>query len=186
MRKKMLIGILIVVPVLVVLQLVPITGGAAANRTARATLVNAAGTEVGTAKLVQRRGGVVEVRVDAFGLPAGFHGFHVHAVGSCDGAGSFASAGGHFNPAGQVHGHHAGDMPLLSVDATGIGWVRFTTDAFAVADLLDADGSALVIHADPDNYANIPVRYAPAGADATTLANGDAGGRIACGVLQTR
>jgi Cu-Zn family superoxide dismutase len=182
----MLLGVLILIPALMVLQIALSVSGAAANRTAHATIHNIAGAEVGSAKLVQKRDGTVEVRIDTDGLAPGFHGFHVHAVGSCDAAASFTTAGGHFNPTGHVHGHHAGDLPLLYVDANGVGWARFTTDSFAVADLLDADGSALIIHADPDNYANIPARYAAAGPDATTLATGDAGGRVACGVLQTR
>jgi Cu-Zn family superoxide dismutase len=80
-------------------------------------------------------------------------------------------------------------MPVLLVNADGTGEARFKTDRYDVADLFDADGSALIIHANPDNYANIPARYlAPpatiTAVDAATLGTGDAGGRIACGVVE--
>ena len=117
------------------------------------------------------------------GLPPGFHGFHVHETGSCQGP-SFASAGGHFNPTGANHPHHAGDMPVLHVNADGTATAAFFSDRFGVRQLFDVDGSAIVVHANPDNYANIPTdRYDP-DPDATTLATGDAGDRIACGVLR--
>ena len=58
------------------------------------------------------------------------------------------------------------------------------TDRFQVAGLLAGDGTAVIVHANRDNQANIPVRYAPDGPDAMTLATGDAGDRIACGVVQ--
>ena len=74
-------------------------------------------------------------------------------------------------------------MPVFLVNADGSGEGWFETDRYAIADLFDADGSALIIHANPDNHANIPVRYDP-DPDTTTLATGDAGGRIACGVIR--
>jgi Cu-Zn family superoxide dismutase len=117
------------------------------------------------------------------GLTPGFHGFHIHTIGSCV-APDFVSAGGHFNPHGQSHPMHAGDMPVLLINADGTGEVRLTDGLFKVADLFDADGSAIIIHAGPDNYANIPPRYAPNGPDATTLATGDSGGRVACGAIE--
>ena len=148
-----------------------------------AVLRSGAGEPVGLVTFTQD-GGKVRVQAEVYGLPLGFHGFHVHAVGSCDPSTStaFSSAGGHFNPVGHDHGHHGGDMPVLYVLSDGTGSLSFTTDGFAVADLFDADGSAVIIHANPDNYANIPARYAPA-PDTTTLATGDAGGRIACAVV---
>lgn len=150
---------------------------------AKALLRNAFGEPVGTAKFTQEEDGTVLVRAVVHDLPPGFHGFHVHATGTCTPP-SFTSAGGHYNPFGEVHPNHAGDMPVLLVNADGSGEARFKTDRYAVADLFDADGSALIIHAFPDNYANIPTRYAIAGPDATTLGTGDAGGRLACGVIR--
>jgi len=70
------------------------------------------------------------------------------------------------------------------VDRDGRGWLELQTDRFTVPDLLDADGSAVIVHAAPDNLGHIPARYAAGGPDAATLATGDAGGRLACGVVQ--
>ncbi|HET9221900.1 MAG TPA: superoxide dismutase family protein [Roseiflexaceae bacterium] len=149
---------------------------------AKAQLRNAAGTVVGEVKFEQERNGV-DVRVKVRGLTPGFHGFHIHTTGSCVAA-DFASAGSHYNPTGETHGHHAGDMPTLQVNPDGTGEARFTIASFQVGQLFDADGSALIVHAAADNYANIPPRYAPNGPDATTLGTGDSGSRVACGVVQ--
>jgi Cu-Zn family superoxide dismutase len=75
-------------------------------------------------------------------------------------------------------------MPVLQVNPDGTGEARFTIASFQVSQLFDADGSALIVHAAADNYANIPQRYSATGPDATTLATGDSGGRVACGVIQ--
>jgi Cu-Zn family superoxide dismutase len=152
---------------------------------AKAKLRDASGKVIGDVKFKQERDGV-DVRVKVKGLTPGFHGFHIHTIGSCV-APDFVSAGGHFNPHGQNHGAHAGDMPVLLIDADGNGEVRLANGQFRVADLFDADGSAMIIHAAPDNYANIPTRYsttAGAGPDATTLGTGDSGGRVACGAIE--
>jgi Cu-Zn family superoxide dismutase len=86
-----------------------------------------------------------------------------------------------------VHGDHAGDMPPLLVTADGDAWATFVTDRFTLDELRDADGSAVMVHAGRDNLANIPPeRYSAAGVpgpDATTLMTGDAGARVACGVI---
>lgn len=112
------------------------------------------------------------IRVDADGLPAGVHGIHLHAVGRCDGP-KFESAGAHWNPAGRQHGKdnpqgaHLGDLPNLTADADGKA-----SASFAIAgDMADADGTALVIHAKPDDYKTDP--------------SGNSGDRIACAVLAT-
>jgi Cu-Zn family superoxide dismutase len=170
---------------------------------AKAVLRKVVGTElveVGVAKLNRQGANEVLIRVTVHDLPPGFHGFHVHETGTCT-APAFTSAGFHFHPGeagsgGTAHPSEAGDMPLLLVNADGTGEARFKTDRFDVADLFDADGSALIIHAAPDNYGNIPsARYgatAPIGAvivadgkitDLRTRDTGDAGGRIACGVV---
>ena len=157
------------------------TAAQAGGVDARVLLRDASGNPVGVAKLTEDDGEVL-VRATVHDLPAGFHGFHVHANGEC--VAPFTSAGGHFNPTAATHPSHAADMPVLLVNSDGTGEARFKTDRYDVADLFDANGSALVIHAKPDNYANIPTdRYDP-DPDATTLATGDAGGRIACGVVE--
>jgi Cu-Zn family superoxide dismutase len=74
-------------------------------------------------------------------------------------------------------------MTSLYIQADGTGTLRFETDRFTVADLFDADGAAVMIHALPDNFANIPTRYVPE-PDAMTLNTGDAGGRVACGQVE--
>jgi len=131
------------------------------------------------------------------GLAAGFHGFHIHAVGICNpravdpATGAvvpFFTAGGHLNPGGATHGNHAGDLPSLKVSADGRATAVTETSTVTLAQIFDADGAAIIIHAGPDNFANIPTRYTAAGAttpgpDAATLATGDSGGRTACGVL---
>jgi Cu-Zn family superoxide dismutase len=163
------------------LAAVATTGPAAAQPGASAVMTTSAGTSAGSVTLVTD-GGKVRVRAELTRLPPGFHGFHVHAVGSCA-APTFMSAGGHLNPAGAAHPSHAGDMPVVHVNADGTASIELTTDRFRVPDLFDADGSAIIVHANPDNYANIPRdRYDP-DPDAMTLATGDAGGRLACGVI---
>ena len=148
---------------------------------ARAQLYNAAGVRIGTVKLEQD-GDNVNMKVKVAGVAPGFHGFHVHAAGVC--AAPFTTAGGHYNPTAGAHGAHAGDLPTLYIDADGEGEARFSTDRFALDDLFDADGSALILHAGRDNYANIPTdRYDP-DPDTTTLNTGDAGSRYACGVVE--
>ena len=155
----------------------------AGTQAAGTTLQNVAGAMVGQASFTQM-GDHVLVEASVRGLPPGFHGFHVRAVGTCDPATAFMSAGGHLNPEGRDHDQHAGDQPVLYVLADGSGRLSFLTDRYHLADLFDADGSALIVHALADNFANIPTRYAPNGPDEMTRATGYAGGRLACGVIQ--
>jgi superoxide dismutase, Cu-Zn family len=157
------------------------------SRHARVLLRDQAGRPVGAVKLSEERRDKVQVRAVAFNLPAGFHGFHVHSVGEC--VPPFTTAGGHYNPTGVSHGDHAGDMPTLLVNQDGSAELRFTTDRFTLRELFDADGSAIIVHADRDNLANIPERYHSHtedvfGPDSATLATGDAGARFACGVVR--
>jgi Cu-Zn family superoxide dismutase len=120
------------------------------------------------------------------GITAGFHGFHVHAVGVCEPP--FTSAGGHLAEEGQAHREHVGDLPSLLVEGAGSAYLRVATTKFSPQTLRDGDGSAVIVHAGPDNFANIPERYrGPDGApgpDAETLRTGDSGGRVACGVVR--
>jgi Cu-Zn family superoxide dismutase len=130
--------------------------------------------------------GTVSVRVDVRGMEPGFH---IHTTGLCEAP--FTSAGGHFDPGGDDHGDHAGDLPTLLVNDDGKGRLAFATDRFSLAELSDEDGSALIVHAGRDNYANIPERYHSHetdtfGPDEATLATGDAGDRAACGLIEPR
>jgi superoxide dismutase, Cu-Zn family len=156
------------------------------DKRARAELRDASGQRVGVAVLTERRG-KTEVEAEVWRVAPGFHGFHVHAVGEC--VPPFTSAGGHYNPTGVAHGDHAGDLPSLLVNQDGTGELEFETDRFSVDELFDADGSAMIVHAGRDNYANIPTRYHSHtedtfGPDSATLATGDAGARAACGEVQ--
>jgi Cu-Zn family superoxide dismutase len=157
------------------------------------------GTEVATATFEFYPGyATVTVQTTGTGkLSPGFHGLHIHSVGKCEansvapagGApGDFLSAGGHF----QVPGHSAhpasGDLASLQVRADGSAMLVTTTDAFTEDDLLAGAKTAIVIHQDADNFANIPPeRYQQVngtpGPDETTMATGDAGKRVACGVI---
>ncbi|MBD0282373.1 MAG: superoxide dismutase family protein [Thermoleophilaceae bacterium] len=158
-------------------------------RRAVAVLENASGDRVGVAFFKERRWGV-EVSAAVWDQTPGFHGFHAHAVGRC--VPPFTSAGGHYNPTGAPHGEHAGDFPSLLVTREGSGRLQFVTDRFRIGDLFDADGSAVIVHAGRDNFANIPNRYrSPAsppqgGPDRETLESGDSGARVACGVVERR
>jgi Cu-Zn family superoxide dismutase len=124
----------------------------------------------------------VMVTVQVMGLTPGFHGLHLHTMGMCTdtGEGPFTGAGGHI-PTEPQHPNHIGDFPAILVNADGTGYLTFETDRFTVASLMDADGTAIMIHAGPDNYANIPERYGTP--DEETLKTGDSGDRVACGVL---
>ncbi len=153
----------------------------------------AEGLSAGSASLTETEGGV-EVRADVRGLEPGFHGFHVHEAGVCDPEARkdgerapFSSAMGHLAADGSDHGEHAGDLPTLLVRKDGTAILTFVTDRLRLADARDQDGSALMVHAMRDNQANIPERYkseGKAGPDAETLDTGDAGDRVACGVIK--
>jgi Cu-Zn family superoxide dismutase len=132
-------------------------------------------------------------------LAPGFHGMHIHSVGKCEansvaptgGApGNFNSAGGHFQVPGHSGHPASGDLTSLQVRADGSAMVVTTTDAFTAEDLLAGAKTAIIIHAKSDNFANIPPeRYQQINGspppDETTLATGDAGERVACGVIGT-
>jgi Cu-Zn family superoxide dismutase len=144
---------------------------------ATATLRDASGATVGTAGFAQQDNSVrIEVKVN--GLPAGTHGVHLHEVGTCTPP-DFASAGGHFNPMQKHHGlsnpagPHAGDMPNLTVGADGNGDLEISDDRITLNDgpnsLFDANGTAIVVHAGPDDQMSDP--------------SGNSGARIACGVV---
>lgn len=169
-----------------------------------ATLSISSGAAVGTVRFLPTEDGKVSVRIAATGLTAGFHGYHVHTTGICDAAATDASgnaspfftAGGHYNPAAATHGSHAGDMPPLLVTSDGYAFLKFKTDRFTTAALMDEDRSAVILHAGADNLANIPAttstggeRYhshvdSVFGPDTATKATGDAGARFACGIIE--
>jgi Cu-Zn family superoxide dismutase len=141
--------------------------------------INSQGKKAGTAMLTQTDGGV-KVSVRVTGLKPGNHGIHFHETGACQ-VPDFESAGGHFNPFSKHHGlenpqgPHAGDLPNLQVGADGSGTTEFVTKLVTLVkdqpnSLLKAGGTALVIHADPDDQKSDP--------------SGNSGSRIACGVIK--
>lgn len=152
---------------------------APAGPAVRAELVPTAGHSTQGWVQFTQQGQTVRVTAEVRGLkPNAEHGFHVHEKGDCS-APDATSAGGHFNPAGQPYGHHgqasrhAGDMPSLKADAGGVARLDWQTDLLTVG-----SGSAIVVgrgvivHLDPDDYVTQPT--------------GNAGARIACGVVRAR
>jgi Cu-Zn family superoxide dismutase len=164
------------------------------KRAVNVVLYDAGGDRIGHVKLKPAGDGETRVQARITDAEPGFHGFHVHTIGKCDPAapaGPFTSAGGHFSLAGQTHGAHAGDLPSLLVMEDNSARLEFVTDRFEVKDLRDADGSAVMVHAGRDNFANIPPRYVSTtsgqpGPDSETLATGDAGSRYACGEIEAK
>lgn len=175
---------------------------AAPADTLTAQINSADGTQVAAATIDFSEGetfATVTVQTTAPGLLSpGSHGLHIHAVGKCEvnsvaptgGApGDFLSAGGHLQGGGQGgHPNHAGDLASLQVRGDGSAMLVTTTNAFDKADLMDGGGTAIIIHANPDNFSNIPAdRYQQINGapppDETTLATGDGGKRVACGVI---
>lgn len=161
---------------------------------ASAALTAADGSSLGTVTFTgDADHTIVDIQLESVteGLD-GFHGIHIHANddgGTCDPGADppFSDVGGHWNPDGTTHGQHAGDLPVVFVDSNGTASSRVTLGALDGVDLIA--GRAVVLHAGPDNLANIPDRYETLGSEPTvgpdeaTLAAGDAGGRIGCGII---
>ncbi|RXZ64873.1 superoxide dismutase family protein [Pelagerythrobacter rhizovicinus] len=142
-----------------------------------ASLALADGTPAGTVELLAE-GDDLSLSATLTGIPEGPHGFHLHTTGECTPP-DFTSAGGHLNPADNEHGHenpagsHLGDLPNLVAGADGNASATVELGnggASAIDALFDADGTAVVVHADADDYRTDPT--------------GNAGSRIACGVLE--
>jgi Cu-Zn family superoxide dismutase len=142
-------------------------------------LKDSKGGDVGTATIVTNGSGV-KIKLELKGLPPGVHAVHFHQKPQCDPP-DFKSAGGHFNPAGKLHGfenpqgHHAGDMRNLTVKENGTAKVAVNDEDVVLGNgsqansLLANGGSSIMIHAKADDYKTDPA--------------GDSGDRIACGVI---
>lgn len=157
------------------------------------------GTTIATAGIEFADGfATVTVQTSVKGqLAPGFHGMHIHSVGKCEpdsvaptggDPANFNSAGGHFQIPGHSGHPASGDLTSLQVREDGSAIVVTTTDTFTAEELLDDAGTAIIIHEKADNFANIPPeRYQQVNGDPppdqTTLATGDAGARVACGVI---
>lgn len=149
------------------------------GQSVQAQVMTADGQDAGTVTFTQVENGLV-VEADLQNLPEGEHGFHIHETGACEP--DFQAAGGHYNPAGNEHGFdspggpHMGDLPNIHVTADGTAMVDHLSSQLTLAaedddqapfTLADADGSAIMVHAQPDDY------------QAAT----SAGDRTACGVI---
>jgi Cu-Zn family superoxide dismutase len=160
-----------------------VTAGAAAGavqtvNSAKAELRDSHGKVVGTAQLKQVNDRV-QISIQVMGIPVGTHAFHIHSVGKCE-VPDFESAGAHFNPGGKKHGlknpdgPHAGDMPNLTVGPDGKGKAQVVNTHFTLSEgansLFQGGGTAIVIHEKADDNRTDPA--------------GNAGGRIACGVIE--
>lgn len=147
----------------------------AESPTAQADMAGPDGADMGRVEITQGPRGIL-FHAEVSGLKEGWHGFHVHKKGSCEDG--FEAAKGHYAPDGNKHGlmnedgSHAGDLPNIHVDANGEAWAEFYSERLSVKDgdapLMDDDGSAIMIHAKPDSYAE----------------KAGAGGRVACGVIE--
>ena len=145
---------------------------------AHAKLLDQTGVRIGTAEFREDRTGTVRIDVTVVSTTPGLHGLHIHTTGSCAGA-AFADAGGHYNPSAAHHGlsnadgPHAGDLPNIDVLSNGVGRLQGATSRVTLrpstTSLLDADGSALVMHAGEDDQLTDP--------------SGNSGARIACGTI---
>ena len=151
-----------------------------AQERATANIINAAGETVGTATITPTvRGTGVLINITLKGLPVGTHALHIHSVGKCDKP-DFTSAGGHFNPGMKEHGTanpkgaHAGDLPNIELLGRGDDHVSMAMGGVTLTpgpnSLFHPGGTALVIHANPDDNKTDPA--------------GNAGARIACGVIE--
>jgi Cu-Zn family superoxide dismutase len=132
-------------------------------------------TAGGTVNIVQK-GDKVAVSVRGSGLAPGAHGFHIHEKGDCS-SGDGMSAGGHFNPHGKPHAsptvadRHAGDMPMLQADGTGVVMLTVELDVVSIGGgAADIVGKAVIVHKDPDDFRTQPT--------------GNSGARVACGVIR--
>lgn len=151
---------------------------ASAALAATAAMKGPDGADLGTLELTETPNGVI-LKGELHDLPEGAHGFHIHETGAC--APDFSAAGGHFQGGGDTHGvlvdagPHAGDMANIHVPSTGRLMIEAINPyvSLEVSDeglLLDDDGAALIIHSGADDYESQP--------------SGDAGERIACGVIE--
>ena len=162
------------------------------KKSAEAIMHDTDGNVIGTVAFYQKDKSVLVEGLIQSGLTPGFHGFHIHENGMCDPydpEGPFASAGGHYNPEDTSHPDHAGDMLPLYALEDGSAYLLAALDRFDAKQLAHENRS-VIVHANPDNFANIPERYhsensKQGGPDEETLKAGDAGGRIACGVIKT-
>lgn len=152
---------------------------AAGTKTVASELVNNRGERAGTAILTQGTAGVL-IKLEVYGLPPGYHGMHFHVVADCSDHEAFKKAGGHVDPHKKPHGFlnplgpHEGNLPNLVVGQGKTAEVELYSQMVSLeqgpANLLDQDGSALIIHANRDDHQSQPI--------------GGSGDRIACAAIK--
>lgn len=140
-------------------------------------IIGATGDTIGAVNLLDGANGtLIEVTIEPNGLAAGWHGLHLHQVGNCDDLGVFKLSGGHV---GKVEGGHGllnhkgpegGDLPNIYVGADGSAGYEAFSSLFALSDVADEDGAALIIHAGRDDHLSQPI--------------GGAGARVACATIK--
>lgn len=139
-----------------------------------AVLIPTAGNKVSGTVTFTQAGDNVKVSAQLEGLTPGKHGFHIHEFGDCSSKDG-AAAGGHFNPGGSAHGapeasaRHAGDMGNIDAGADGVARLEFNDPVMKLNGPGTIVGRGLIVHANPD--------------DLKTQPTGNAGGRLACGVI---
>lgn len=148
------------------------------NEKVQVSLINTEGTKIGQATLTENTKGV-HIHLKAEGLTPGVKAIHFHETAKCEKP-TFESAGAHFNPTSKEHGfqnpkgYHSGDLPNIEVGEDGKVEVETISPAVVLTkgksnSLLDADGSALIIHENADDYKTDP--------------SGNSGKRIVCGEI---
>lgn len=169
-------------PLVVAIPMILALAGGAEAQTVSVAIKTAAGADAGVATVTEGPGGVL-LHVEAKGLTPGWHAMHFHEKGDCSDP-KLTSAGGHMNMPDhkRAHGYLAlggpdfGDLPNLYIAADGTGMAEAYSGQISIKGaggrpaLLDADGSALIIHANPDDYTTQPI--------------GGAGARVACAVIK--
>ena len=139
-------------------------------------IIGTGGEAIGLVNMLSGPNGtLIEVTIDRGGLTPGWHGLHLHQVGSCDDLGVFKLSGGHV---GKVEGGHGllnpkgtegGDLPNIFAGPDGSAGYEAVSTLFEMSDLADEDGAALIIHAGRDDHLTQPI--------------GGAGARVACAVI---
>jgi Cu-Zn family superoxide dismutase len=174
MKKLVLVSIAILIVATLFASCASMSKGPSASAILNPT---SGSTANGTVMFVQKADGSVDVTAHLTGVPPGIHGFHVHDKGDCGDNGN--AAGGHFNPMATAHGapnldpHHAGDFGNVTANAQGVVDTKFNTHSITVAPgPMSVVGHAVILHANPD--------------DLVTQPSGNAGPRIACGVVQAK
>ena len=164
----------LVIPIASALLMLVSAGASAQTKQLSADMKGQKNDISGTVTLEAASSGTTLVKIDIQNVPEGVHAIHVHETGQCEG--DFESAGGHY-AAGMSHGimhedgKHPGDLPNVTAGSDGVVKVEFFSPDLKLDDqLMDQDGAAVILHESEDDYQSQP--------------SGDAGGRIACGILQ--